>query len=939
MFVSGGAIAWTAFALLGFVDSGTAADQPPPLTFKPVADARVEEANPLTNYGASTRMGTDGDAGLRIESYLRFDVSGISGTVQSATLRLYIVSDPTTDGPAVYPTGSDWTETGITWNARPQATGPATGDVGSAGVNTWVDLDVTPLVTANGSVSFALAQPGTDGVAFYSREGSYRPELVVRAVPDPVVMAAGDIACKAGAVVTATACHQQATSDLLMDEPALTKVLALGDEQYEDGLYSDFTASDAYDGTWGRLKSITQPVPGNHEYHTPDAAGYFDYFGSAAGERGKGYYSFELGAWHLIALNSELTADAAVTQEQWLKADLASVKRNCVLAYWHRPRFTSGSHGPFAGVAPLWNALYQARADVVLGGHDHDYERFGPQNSSGQAEPEGIREFVVGTGGAYHSLFGAAAANSEVRDSTTFGVLKLTLHGSSYDWEFIPESGGTFTDTGSAACHDAPGATVNVSPPSGRAPLSVTADASQSTDPDATPIASYSFDFGDGTPAVGPQSMPTASHTYADDGTYTVTVRVADTAGRVGTDTAVVVVNSNLVRNAGFETGTSGWSTGGSGPGTTLTRVSGGHTGDWSAQLANTGTTASTCVLNDAPDSVKPTAAGTYTGSLWVRGDTSGRTLKLSLREWAGTTLAGSAVSQLTLTNSWQRLTVSYEAAAPGSGSLDLTAYVAGAAPGTCFYADDVSLTVLPRDVPPTASLTATPALAAPTMMVTADAGKSSDTDRTPIETYSFDFGDGSAAVGPQAGATATHVYTEVGSYTVTVTVTDTGAQSTTATATVVVNPNLVQNAGFETDLSGWNTSGSGTAVVARASPGHLGDWSAKLTNTGAPGNTCALNDSPNWIKVTSAGTYVAGLWVRADAPGTTLKLRLREWRGTTLVGSAVAQVTLTPSWQQVFVTYAAADPGSTLDLNAWISSAPTGTCFYADDAAIAAAS
>ena len=223
--------------------------------------------------------------------------------------------------------------------------------------------------------------------------------------------------------------------------------------------------------------------------------------------------------------------------------------------------------------------------------------------------------------------------------------------------------------------------------------------------------------------------------------------------------------------------------------------------------------------------------------------------------------------------------------------------------------------------------------------MVTADAGKSSDTDRTPIETYSFDFGDGSAAVGPQAGATATHVYTEVGSYTVTVTVTDTGAQSTTATATVVVNPNLVQNAGFETDLSGWNASGSGTAVVARASPGHLGDWSAKLTNTGAPGNTCALNDSPNWIKVTSAGTYVAGLWVRADAPGTTLKLRLREWRGTTLVGSAVAQVTLTPSWQQVFVTYAAADPGSTLDLNAWISSAPTGTCFYADDAAIAAAS
>ena len=929
-------IGWTAFAVLAFTGSGTAATPPPSLTFNPVADARVEEANPATNYGTLTRLGTDGDAGLRVESYLRFDVSGISGTVQKATLRLYAVSDPTVDGPAVYPTGNDWSETGITWSNRPQATGPATADVGAVAVNTWVELDVTPLVTGNGSVSFVVAQPGTDGVTFYARQGLYKPELVVETIADPVVMAAGDIACKPGSVVTPLVCHQQATSDLLLGEPALTKVLAVGDEQYEDGLYADFTAPDAYDGTWGRVKALTAPVPGNHEYHVPDAAGYFDYFGAAAGERGKGYYSFDLGGWHLIALNSELTADAMNAQEQWLRADLASAKRNCVLAYWHRPRFTSGAHGPFLGVTPLWNALYDARADIVLNGHDHDYERFAPQNRSGQADPEGIREFVVGTGGGYHTAFLSSAANSEIRDNTTFGVLKLTLHGSSFEWEFVPESGGTFRDSGSAACHDEPGATLSVTPQTGRAPLLVTADASRSSDPDATPIADYSFDFGDGSPAVGPQSSPTATHTYVADGTYTVTLRVTDTAGRVGTDTANVTVSSNLVRNPGFETDTAGWSTGGSGLGITLTRSLGGESGDWAARLTNTGASATTCVLNDAPDTVKPTAAGTYTASLWVRGDTPGATLKLRLREWNGTTLAGSGVGQVVLTTSWQRVVVTYDAAAPGSGSLDFTAYVTNASPGTCFYADDAFLSFWPRDVPPTAKLSATPSLATPSMSVTADAASSTDTDTTPIATYSFDFGDGTPAVGPQAAATATHTYAGVGTYTVTVTVVDTAGESATATATVNVTANLVQNSGFETDLAGWNTSGSGSGVtLTRASPAHGGDWSAQVTNTGALPTTCTLNDAPNWIKTTSSGTYVAALWVRADAPGAVLKLRLREWSGTTLVGGASAQVTLTTSWQQVFVPYTTALPGSTLDLNAFVLNAQPGTCFYADDASI----
>jgi PKD repeat protein len=934
------ALGWTAVAVFAFAGPGTAATSVATLTLNPVADARVEEANPATNFGTLTRLGADGDAGLRIESYLRFDVSGISGTVQSATLRLYAVSDPTIDGPAVYPTGNDWSETGITWDNRPAPTGSAMADVGAAPVNSWVELDVTPLVTGNGSVSFVLAQTSTDGVTFYSRQGGYKPELVVQSVSDPVVMAAGDIACKPGSAVTALACHQQATSDLLLAEPALTKVLALGDEQYEDGLYSEYTGPDAYDRTWGRLKALTAPVPGNHEYHAPDAEGYFDYFGAAAGERGKGYYSFDLGGWHLIALNSELAADAMTAQEQWLRADLASMKRNCVLAYWHKPRFTSGSHGPFAGVAPLWNDLYNARADVVLSGHDHDYERFAPQNRSGVADPEGIREFVVGTGGAYHSGFITTAANSEIRDDTTFGVLKLTLHGSGYDWEFVPESGGTFKDSGSAACHDAPGATLSVIPSSGRPPLAVTADASRSSDPDATPIASYSFDFGDGSRLVGPQATPTATHTYAADGTYTVTLRVTDTAGRVGTDTVVVTVSSNLVRNPGFESDTTGWSAGGSGPGITLTRRADGHSGDWSAQLTNAATAATTCVLNDAPDTVKPTAAGTYTASLWARADQPGAVLKLRLREWNGTTLAGNAVDQVTLTPAWHRVSVTYDAAAPGAGSLDLTAYVTNAAPGTCFHADDAWLTFSPRDDPPTAKLSAAPSPVTPTMAVTADASKSTDDDTTPIAAYSFDFGDGSAATGPQGAATASHTYAGVGTHTITVTVVDTAGQSATATTTVDVKPNLVQNSGFEADLAGWNTSGSGAVVaLARVSPGHLGDWSAQVTNTGTVATTCALNDAPNWVKTTSAGPYVAGLWVRADVAGVVLKLRLREWSGTTLLGGASAQATLTTSWQQVWVSYTPAAAGSMLDLNAFVLNAPAGTCFYADDASLVAAS
>jgi PKD repeat protein len=241
-----------------------------------------------------------------------------------------------------------------------------------------------------------------------------------------------------------------------------------------------------------------------------------------------------------------------------------------------------------------------------------------------------------------------------------------------------------------------PAAAVAVTPASGLVPLAVTADASGSTDTDDTPIASNKFSFGDGSAAVGPQTGATASHTYSAAGTYTVTATVTDAAGKSSTATAQVTAFANLVKNPGFETDLSGWNTSGSDPGISLTRVSGGHSGSWSAQLSNTSATAATCVLNVSPDWAKPTAKGTYTGTLWARADAPGTSLKLRFREYVGSTLTGTATTTVTLTSAWQQVSVTYVPSAPGSSTLDFNAYVSKAAPGVCFYADDASIYLVP---------------------------------------------------------------------------------------------------------------------------------------------------------------------------------------------------------------------------------------------------
>ncbi len=266
------------------------------------------------------------------------------------------------------------------------------------------------------------------------------------APPASTVVAAGDIASCASP-------GDEATAALVANMPGT--VLALGDEAYESGTASEFM--NCYDPSWGRFKDRTRPAPGNHEYLTSGASGYFDYFGTAAGARDKGYYSFDLGSWHIVAINSNCSrvggCDVGSAQELWLKSDLARHRNVCTLAYWHHPLFSSGEHGANSQMRPIWHDLLAAKADVVLNGHDHDYERFASQNDNGAPDPAGIREFVVGTGGKNHYRFTTLQPNSEVRNADTFGVLQLSLRATGYDWKFVPEAGKSFTDAGSDACH------------------------------------------------------------------------------------------------------------------------------------------------------------------------------------------------------------------------------------------------------------------------------------------------------------------------------------------------------------------------------------------------------------------------------------------------------------------------------------------------------
>ena len=284
---------------------------------------------------------------------------------------------------------------------------------------------------------------------------STEPDTVPGNVPEPAAVAESTdpAALASAATVTVVAAGDIASCSSSYRDEATAKlvagisgtVLTLGDHAYPDGTTANFRC---YDASWGKFKSRTRPAPGNHDYHTSGAAPYYSYFGSRAGPSGRGYYSFNLGSWHIVSLSSERLSSA---QERWLKADLAANRNKCTLAFWHRPLFTSGRHAPTTKMRPLFQILYDARADVVLSGHNHNYERFAPQTPSGSASSSrGIVQFVVGTGGAGLYDFTSVMRNSKYRFKG-HGVLRLQLNATSYSYSFVPLSGSN-KDSGSRTC-------------------------------------------------------------------------------------------------------------------------------------------------------------------------------------------------------------------------------------------------------------------------------------------------------------------------------------------------------------------------------------------------------------------------------------------------------------------------------------------------------
>jgi hypothetical protein len=474
-----------AAALLLLAVTTVADERPSPpaqrLTFPVAADTFVAAGRPQAAPGASKSLVSAG-AGRTL---LRFDVGGLHGPATDATLQVFVTSQLTA-GFHVATSGTGWDEATAS-QADAAAVGEVVGSSGTVSGKGWAFVRVTPAVRGDGPVGLALLSP--DGAtSFASRESATPARLIVRtgrsprvdqtrprpagwSARDPVIAAAGDIACdpadlraSADGGRPGAACQQLATSDLLLrDHPAA--VLPLGDNQYEDGTLAKYQAS--YGPSWGRLKAISHPVPGNHEYAraggSPSALGYFRYFGAVAGNPAEGYYSYDLGGWHLIALNSQCGAldgcRASSREARWLRRDLARNRgARCTLAYWHEPRFSSGPHGQEPVYDDWWRELYAAGVDVVLNGHDHVYERFAPQDPDAQPDPaRGIRQLVVGTGGKNHYTpayaFRTVQPNSELRNSQTFGVLELTLHAGGYDWRFVATPGSGFSDAGTGWCH------------------------------------------------------------------------------------------------------------------------------------------------------------------------------------------------------------------------------------------------------------------------------------------------------------------------------------------------------------------------------------------------------------------------------------------------------------------------------------------------------
>jgi len=431
------------------------------------ADAFVSPRSPERNFGGDRTLRVGGPTNLR--TYLRFTLPApYDAAGPRLRLRLFAQTGARS-GVAVRLVSQDpWAEASLAAGSAPRL-GAVVSRRGAVRTGRWLAIDITRAAAGRRTIELALVRRGPGLLRFLSREAGplQGPRLVLGDIPlpAPVVAAAGDIACDPNSPNlrddVLNTCQDQRTSDLLVTRP-LEAVLTLGDHQYERNTLAAFR--ERYDLTWGRVKAITRPAVGNHEYETPDATGYFDYFNGPgrldgpAGRRGEGWYSFDVGTWHVVVLNSICDevggCGPGSPQLAWLQADLAAHPARCTLAYWHHPRFSSGIPGSSDRTDAFWRVLYAAGAEVVLGGHSHDYERFAPQTPDAQPDDvRGIRAFVVGTGGKNTYPFGLVRANSEVRDAVTAGVLLLALRPDGYDWRFEPVPGGVLRDAGSGDCH------------------------------------------------------------------------------------------------------------------------------------------------------------------------------------------------------------------------------------------------------------------------------------------------------------------------------------------------------------------------------------------------------------------------------------------------------------------------------------------------------
>jgi acid phosphatase type 7 len=423
-------------------------------------DTVVDNQSPDTNFGSEPTLEIEQEEADIRRALIGFEVTDIpeGSTVAAVTLQIFQI-DASEEGALVSFVDGEWSEGETTWSSAPPVGAsitPLAGRVGGA----VVEVDVTSAVTGNGVVSLYLTTESDDGLDFESREGGQSPPTLVITLADPETGEAGrgTVLVGAGDIASCDSDGDEITASLLDEVVADADeavVFTAGDNAYEAGSAANF--ADCYEPSWGRHRAITRPAVGSREYRSAGAAPYFEYFGEAAGDPALGYYSYNLGGWHILVVNSNCPeiggCEAGSSQEQWVREDLAAHSTACTLAYWHTPLFSSRSGGTNPEMLPIVSALDEAEADVIVNGNDHFYERFLPQDPEGSEDDDGIVQFTIGTGGRSLDDFLGPSPNSATRYNESFGVLAFNLFAGGYDFEFIAPAGITFSDSGTGACN------------------------------------------------------------------------------------------------------------------------------------------------------------------------------------------------------------------------------------------------------------------------------------------------------------------------------------------------------------------------------------------------------------------------------------------------------------------------------------------------------